>query len=143
MADETTTVVHQWRITGSPDGDYPPYSHVYSSDDPRYLGDAAEACARGFLHRVTDRWTDVTFTHRTVTYSAWEDATRDGDIAIQPGAAPEPDATADDLRQGIAVLRMAADNLQEGGYRGAMGDVELAIRLREDRLTELDGGDHG
>lgn len=138
MPDQTPDVVHQWRITGQPDGGYPPYDYTWSSSDPRWLGEVAELCARGFLHRVTPAWTDVTFTHRTVTYSSWETADQDGDTAIPPGVAPDPDADADTLRRGLRSLRLGIEVLRADGQAGMVGDLELAIRIREERLAELE-----
>lgn len=73
---ETPTVVHHWRITGQSDGDHPRYDFTWASSDDRWPGRSAELYARRFLRRVTGDWTDVAFTHRTVTYGPWEDANR-------------------------------------------------------------------
>lgn len=63
-------VADEWLVTGEPGGGYPSYRFTFSSD--RY--EDAEAAARGFIGS-TDRWADGPhLRHRTVTYTAWDEA---------------------------------------------------------------------
>lgn len=64
-------VVHEWRVTGQPDGDYPPYEFVYRSNDNRWLGQSAERAASAFIAKYADMWSVIELAHRTITYGQW------------------------------------------------------------------------
>lgn len=92
LCTDTETVVHHWIVTGEPgpvpgyfgDGEsprFPSYRFVWSSADPRWPGEKAEAEARGFVNRVQaatpglGQWESGPFlSHRTVIYSPIEPA---------------------------------------------------------------------
>lgn len=83
---DSVTTVEEWRVTGQPDSahgvEFPPYSFVWRSDEMyddrsrkegRRVLTAEEAAKRFAAHM--DSWTDGPHVHhRTVTYTAWEEA---------------------------------------------------------------------
>lgn len=71
-APEPATVVHEWQVTGYPDG---PSGDLYTYTWP------SEDVARTFVAKYTDGWTDVALRHRTITYSPW----------TEPSAPTDPD----------------------------------------------------
>jgi hypothetical protein len=69
LTDEHARTIDEWRVTGEPGHGYPSYRFTFRSDsheDP-------EASARKFAELGVD-WADGPhLSHRTVTYSAWEE----------------------------------------------------------------------
>lgn len=67
------TTFEEWRVTGTPDDDAPPYDFTWSPYRNHHLGDP-EAGARRFVALIADHggWPDGPhLEHRTVTVSAW------------------------------------------------------------------------
>lgn len=64
----------EWRVTGQPTGDYPPYDFTWSSYRNPHLGDP-ERGARNFAATINGagRWDDGPhLSRRTVTVTGWE-----------------------------------------------------------------------
>lgn len=78
MTDPPPWTYEEWRVTGQPAGDYPPYDFTWSPFRNPHLGDP-ERGARGFIALVTavGGWTDGPhLSRRTVTVSEWETVDR-------------------------------------------------------------------
>jgi hypothetical protein len=140
MTDQTPYVVHQWRVTGQPDGGFPPYDFAWSSDDRRWPGTAAEVVARGFVARATGSWTGVELLHRTITYSRWERASEDGPADAGRDGLPSRCSRAG-VEQAIDTLRRVAATFRADNSVSAAVDVETRIHLMIARLAELDEPD--
>jgi hypothetical protein len=136
MSEQMPNVVHQWRVTGQPDGGFPSYDFTWSSDDRRWPGPAAEVVARGFVARATGSWTGTELLHRTITYSWWERAPEDGPADAGRDGLPSHPSRAG-VEQAIDTLRRVAATLRADNSVSAAVDVETRIHLMIARLAEL------
>jgi len=69
------TTYEEWRVTGQPDGGYPPYDFTWSPFRNPHLGEC-EAGARGFVAgiRKYGTWPDGPhLSRRTVTVTEWRE----------------------------------------------------------------------
>jgi hypothetical protein len=66
----------EWRVTGDPGEDYPPYEFTWSPARNPHLGADPERAARhhiALIESVGENWTDGPHLHkRTVTVTDWE-----------------------------------------------------------------------
>ncbi len=73
IARRGVTTYEEWRVTGQPKGDYPPYEFTWSP----LRHDNPEREAKGYAALMRERgwWTDGPHLRkRTVTVTDWEDA---------------------------------------------------------------------
>lgn len=76
LADDQPRTIEEWRVTGDPGQGYPPYRFTFRTGE--YL--EPELAARKWIDFAKD-WTDGPhLSHRTVTYSAWEQATTGDEV---------------------------------------------------------------
>lgn len=66
LAADQPRTIDEWRITGDPGDGFPPYRFTFRSDEY----EDPEASARKFCE-LSAKWAHLS--HRTVTYTAWED----------------------------------------------------------------------